>query len=112
MRRQEFMALLGGAATWAAAASAQQMGPPTYRLGVLLTATRDVPINIAFFDELRGRGFIEGENLMIEYRAFGQHVDLIGQYAAELVKARVDVIATAGEDALRAAHGRETERHD
>ena len=62
------------------------------------------PINVAFFDELRRRGFIEGQNLTVEYRAYGLHVDLISEYAAELVKARVDVIVTAGTDeAIRAA---------
>jgi hypothetical protein len=63
---------------------------------------RDNPPNMALFDELRRRGFIEGQNLTVEYRAYGQHVDLISQYASELVKARVDVIATAGEEAVRA----------
>ena len=58
--------------------------------------------NVAFFDELRRHGFIEGQNLTVEYRAYGQHVDLISQYAAELVKARVDVIATAGDETVRA----------
>lgn len=96
------MALLGGTAAWAAAAPAQQLGPP-YRLGCLLPAPRDAPINIAFFDELRRRGFIEGQNLTVEYRAYGQHVDLISQYTVALVKARVDVITTAGEEAVRAA---------
>ena len=38
----------------------------------------------------------------MEYRAYAQHIDLVPQYAAELVKARVDVIATAGEEAVRA----------
>jgi putative tryptophan/tyrosine transport system substrate-binding protein len=51
---------------------------------------------------LRRRGFIEGQNLTVEYRTYGQHVDLIAQYAAELVMARVDVISTAGEEAVRA----------
>jgi hypothetical protein len=54
-----------------------------------------------FFDELRRRGFIEGQNLTAEWRGYAQHVDLISQYAAELVNARVDVIATAGEEAVR-----------
>ena len=72
----------------------------TYRLGCLLPS----PPNeyVAFFDGLRRRGFIEGQNLTVEYRAYGQHVDLIPQYAAELVKARVDVIAAAGDEAVRA----------
>jgi putative ABC transport system substrate-binding protein len=59
---------------------------------------------LLFFDELRRRGFIEGQNLTVEYRAYGLHLDLISQYAAELVKARVDVITTAGtDDTIRAA---------
>jgi putative ABC transport system substrate-binding protein len=57
---------------------------------------------MAFFDELRRRGFIEGQNLTVEYRAYGQHVDLIPQYATELVMARVDVIVTAGDETVRA----------
>ena len=70
-------------------------------MGVLLPPPRDTPMNIAFFDELRRHGFIEGQNLTVEYRAYAQHVDLIPQYATELVQARVDVITTAGEEAVR-----------
>ena len=43
-----------------------------------------------FFYELPRRGFIEGQNLTIYCRDFGPHVDLISEYAAELVKDRVD----------------------
>jgi ABC transporter substrate binding protein len=74
----------------------------TYHLGCLLPATHDTPRYGAFFDELRRRGFIEGHNLTVEFRAYAQHVDLIPQYAAELVKARVDVIATTGDETVRA----------
>jgi putative ABC transport system substrate-binding protein len=95
MRRREFIALMGASIAWPFAAMAQQAGR-TYRLGCLLPATLDVPVNAAFFEELRRRGFIEGQNLTVEYHAYGQHVDLIWQYAAELVKARVDVIVVAG----------------
>jgi len=100
MRRRTFITLLGGgAAAWPFAAMAQQAGR-TYHLGCLLPS----PPNeyVAFFDELRRRGFIEGQNLTVEYRAYGQHVDLIPQYAAELVKARVDVIVGSGDEAVRA----------
>ena len=48
-------------------------------------------------------GFIEGQNLAVEWRAFGQDLNLISQFAAELVSAGVDVITTAGEEATRAA---------
>src|SRR5215472_2881854 len=95
MRRREFIALMGASITWPHAARAQQAGR-NYRLGCLLPLTRDAPINVAFFDELRRRGFIEGQNLTVEYRAYGLHVDLVSEYAAELVNTRVDAIVTGG----------------
>jgi putative ABC transport system substrate-binding protein len=101
MRRREFIALAGASVAWPFAALAQQAGQ-TYRLGVLVLLTRDAPLNAAFIEELRRHGFIEGKNLTLEWRAFGNHFDLTSQYAAELVKARVDVIATGGEEAIRA----------
>ena len=70
MRRREFIALMGASVTWPFAAMAQQAGR-IYRLGCLLPLTHDAPINIAFFDELRRRGFIEGQNLTVKYRDMG-----------------------------------------
>ena len=102
MRRRAFVALMGASVTWPLAARAQQAGR-TYRLGCLFPPPRDSPPNMAFFDELRRRGFIEGQNLTVEYRPWALHFDLVSQYAAELVKARVDVIITGGEETLRAA---------
>jgi len=102
MRRREFVGLLGATLLAPIAAEAQQVGR-TYRLGVLLPSPRDVPVNVAFVEEFRRRGFTEGQNLEIEWRAYGLHFDLISQYAAELAEARVDVIATGGEEAIRAA---------
>ena len=99
MRRREFIALMGASVTWPFAAMAQQAGR-TYRLGCLLSNPRNG--YVAFFDGLQRRGFIEGQNLTVEFRAFGQHVDLIPQYAVELVKARVDVIAVSGDETVRA----------
>jgi putative ABC transport system substrate-binding protein len=46
--------------------------------------------------------FIERQNLTVEYRVYGKQLDLIPQYAAELVNARVDVIAAGSNDAVRA----------
>jgi putative tryptophan/tyrosine transport system substrate-binding protein len=101
MRRREFIALMGASVAWPLAAVAQQ-SRRTYRFGCLLASPRDGPLAIAFLDELRRRGFIEGQNLTLEYRAYGLHSDLISEYAAELVTARVDVIATSGDVAVRA----------
>jgi putative ABC transport system substrate-binding protein len=50
-----------------------------------------------------GTAFIEGQNLTAEIRDYGLHPDLIAEYAAELVKARVDVISAGGGAAIRAA---------
>jgi putative tryptophan/tyrosine transport system substrate-binding protein len=102
MRRREFIAFLGASVTWPFAATAQQAGR-IYHLGVLLPSPRDVPVNVAFLEEFRRHGFIEGQNLTVEWRAYGLNYDLVSQYAAELVSARVDVIATGGEEAIRAA---------
>ena len=102
MRRREFVALFGASVTWPFAALAQETGR-TFGLGVLLPATRDVPVNKAFLDEFRRHSFIEGQNLTVEWRAYGPHPDLISQYAAELVEARVDVIAAGGVVGVRAA---------
>jgi putative tryptophan/tyrosine transport system substrate-binding protein len=99
MRRREVIALIGASVAWPFAAMAQQAGR-TYRLGCLLSNPRNE--YVAFFDGLQRRGFIEGQNLTVEYRAYGQHVDLIPQYAVELVKARVDVIAVSGDETVRA----------
>jgi putative ABC transport system substrate-binding protein len=103
MRRREFIALTGASVAWPFAALAQQPGR-TYRLGSLVPTPRDIttPTAMAFWGGLRRGGFIEGQNLTEEYRAYGQHVDLIPQYAAELVKARVDVIVATGDETVRA----------
>jgi putative tryptophan/tyrosine transport system substrate-binding protein len=101
MRRREFIALVGASVTWPFAALAQQAGR-TYRLGFLVLAPRDVPLNVQLLDELRRLGFVEGQNLTVEFRAYGLHPDLVSQYAAELINARVDVIAAGGEEAIRA----------
>ncbi len=101
MRRREFVALMGASVARPLAALAQEPGR-TYRLGCLFTARGNDPVYIAFFNELRRGGFIEGQNLKVEYRVYGPHADLIPQYAAELVNTRVDVIAAGSTDAVRA----------
>jgi putative ABC transport system substrate-binding protein len=101
MRRREFVGLLGASLIAPIAAKAQQVGR-TYRLGALLPLTQHAPINVAFLDEFRRGGFIEGQNLAVEWRAFGEHFDRMSLYATELVKARVDVITAGGDEAIRA----------
>ena len=106
MRRREFIALMGASVALPFAALAQEPGR-TYRLGVVTTYSLDDPAQggsmIALFDELRRRGFIEGKNLKIESRVTGSRRELLSEYLAELVKAKVDVIYTGGAGAIRAA---------
>ena len=104
MRRREFIGLMAASVACPFAAMAQQAGR-TYRLGFLVLGARerDDPLDVAFIEELRRLGFVEGQNLKVEFRTYGGvHVDLISQYAAELVKARLDVITVAGDPAIRA----------
>jgi putative ABC transport system substrate-binding protein len=101
MRRREFIALMGASFASPFAARAQEPGR-IYRLGSLEPNPRDWPLTVAYFDELRRRGFVEGQNLTIDYRNFAPHVDLISEYAAELVKAKPEVIYAGGGVAVRA----------
>jgi putative tryptophan/tyrosine transport system substrate-binding protein len=102
MRRREFIALICASATWPLAASAQEAGR-TYRLGGVSSLPRNAPPFVAMVDELRRLGFIDGQNLTIEWHNYGPRIDLIPELAAELVKAHVDVIYVGGDVATRAA---------
>jgi putative ABC transport system substrate-binding protein len=102
MRRREFVAILGSAAVaWPLAARAQEAGR-TYQIGVLSASPRSAPLWLGVFDELRRAGFIEGQNLTVDWHQYASHVDLIPKFAAELVKAKVDVIVATGDAAIRA----------
>src|SRR3954454_14316067 len=102
MRRRDFISVLGGvAATWPLAAHAQQAGR-TYRLGFLIPSGRKSPWVLAFLDELRLNGFIEGQNLSIIPGGFDVQVDLLAERAEAMVKAEPDAIVGGPEPQLRA----------
>jgi putative tryptophan/tyrosine transport system substrate-binding protein len=102
MRRRDFITLAAGAMVELPFAATAQEAGRIYRYGIL-EPFADTSVSVRRIDELRRRGFIEGQNLTIYRRNFGPHVDLISQYAAELGKAQVDVIEAAGSVATRAA---------
>ena len=99
MIRREFIALLGGAAaTWPLEARAQQRNR-VRRIGII----DDAPIWNHFRQGLRDLGYVEGQNVGIEYRVAEGRPDRLAAAAAELARLPVDVIATFGTPASRAA---------
>jgi ABC-type uncharacterized transport system substrate-binding protein len=102
MERREFITLLGGAAVaWPLVARAQQAGK-VWRIGILDTTS--VALNAANFDALRQglrqHGYIEGQNLVIDYRSADGRVERFPDLAAELVHLKVDLIVTRGTPAV------------
>jgi putative ABC transport system substrate-binding protein len=95
VNRREFITLLGGAAaTWPLVARAQQPGGRVYRVGFLgatsLAAAQGVVD--AFRDGMRGRGYVEGRNLAIDYRPPAASPEQETELAAALVRGGCDVI--------------------
>ena len=104
MRRREFMTLLGGAAAALplAAVRAQQAMRVVGFLGGAAPAGYAVLIE-AFRSGLRDHGYIEGQNIRIEYRWAQAQYENLPALAADLVQRKVDVIVTQGTPAALAA---------
>ena len=87
------------------AAEAQQPAQKVYRLGVLsaASASRVDPRHEAFLQDLRTLGYIEGKNLLIEYRYAEGQFERLPELAATLVRLNVDVIVVAGTRVTTAA---------
>src|SRR5262245_44990203 len=97
MRRREFIALLGGGVVgWPLAASAQQPAMPV--IGFLDIRSPDGMRDRlrAFREGLKDSGYVERENVAIEYRWAENQLDRTPELAAELVRRQVAVIATTG----------------
>jgi len=101
--RRAFITFVGGAATWPLAARAQQ--PKVYRIGLLETVS--VTLNAANYSDLRQGlrelGYVEGQNLVIDYRSADGRTGRFPDLATELVRRDVDLIITRGTPAALAA---------
>ena len=101
MKRREFTALASAAPL---AASAQEAGR-TYRLGFLFSTAKGAPHHLALFEELRRAGFVEGQNLTIDWRGFGLRLEEFAEHAAELTKSQTDVVICGGDVAIPPRNG-------
>ena len=104
MKRREFMTLIGGAAAWPLAARAQQRADKI-TLGFLSVNVQPaMKARIEAFQlGLRELGYMEGQNVFIEYRFADGNPDRLPRLADELVRLKVNVIVTEGPTATRFA---------
>jgi putative tryptophan/tyrosine transport system substrate-binding protein len=103
MRRRQFIAGIGGAAAWPLAARAQQRAMPV--IGFLFSQSADDNENftVGFLQSLKETGFVEGQNLAVEYRYAENQLDRLPALAADLVRRRVAVLVAPSLPAALAA---------
>jgi putative ABC transport system substrate-binding protein len=106
MKRREVLGVIGGAAAWPLAVWAQQ--PKNVpRIGFLVTGSIESPearAPLKAFDQgLRGYGYIDGQNVLVEVRAADLKVERFPALASELVRLNVDLIVASNSLAARAA---------
>ena len=103
MKRREFIALIGSMAAWPLHANGQQSTAPV--IGMLNSGTRSGREHFVagFHDGLKEGGFIEGQNVVVEYRWADDRYDRLLALADELVRLKVSVIVAIGSDAVALA---------
>ena len=103
MNRREFMLVLGGAMTAARTLRAQHKAMPV--IGYLGGGSPYAPLLAAFHQGLSESGYVEGQNVAIEFRRAEGRYDQLPALAADLVGRKVDVIVTNGASGIAAAKG-------
>jgi len=104
MRRRDFIAGLAGAAVWPVVARAQQPALPV--IGLLSYQSAEVDyknVTVPFLQGLKETGYVEGQNVAVEYRYAENQLDRLPALATDLVRRRVAVIMASGNEAAAAA---------
>ena len=97
MRRRDFIkAIAGSAAAWPLSARAQQPGLPVVGFLHSTSAGPNTGAVSAFREGLKQAGYVEGQNVAIEFRWAEGHYDRLPALATDLVRERVAVIAALG----------------
>jgi putative ABC transport system substrate-binding protein len=102
-KRRDFIALLGGAATWPVAARAQQAALSVIGYLSSLSQADSVRFDIALRRGLSDMGYVEGQNVSIQYRWITERYDALPAMAADLVQRQVAVIMAIGPPAVLVA---------
>jgi ABC-type uncharacterized transport system substrate-binding protein len=105
MKRREFLIALGAGALVAPVSSSAQQPPKVWRIGYLSPRSRldPVPRERAFVQGMGDLGYVEGKNVVIEWRFADGEYERLPALAAELVRLKVDVIVAPTSPAIRAA---------
>jgi len=105
MRRREFIAGFGSAAAWPLAARAQQRQPamPVVGLLTLGSARQNARYVAEFLQNLEKAGYVEGKNVVIEYRWGDGQLARLAELASDLVSRQAAVIVAVGAPSIRAA---------
>ena len=96
MRRRDFISFLSGAAAWPLAARAQQARMPVIGLLSARSPVVDIPLIMGIRQGLNEMGYVEGQNVALDYRWADGQYDRLAGLATDLVRQQVAIIVTMG----------------